>query len=126
MTYMKKRTEYIAPEKLLPPHGVEEPKKLDRLIRSMEKKGWIGRPLVGLDEDQNVIRLWTGSHRLAAALAAGLETVPVVLVTEEELAAAMESDWWDHRYGWPTDAERLSYDLEEFGFRPLADLLIKG
>lgn len=68
-------TEMISPTLIQPPHGVAPSPKLGNLIESMVLNGWTGRPLLLVNGDA-----WTGSHRLAAAVAAGLEAVPCFAV----------------------------------------------
>ena len=52
------------------PHEVRDAALLDALTESMCIDGWIGAPLVG---DMRSGQLFTGSHRYAAARAAGIE-----------------------------------------------------
>lgn len=68
-------TESIDPRLITPLHAVESSPKLDSLVDSMRRDGWVGRPLLLVNGDA-----WTGSHRIAAAVAAGLEDVPCVCV----------------------------------------------
>lgn len=58
---------------LVPCHAVRDKAKLEALTLSMEAIGWIGGPIVKLGD-----QLLTGSHRFAAALAAGLTEIPVI------------------------------------------------
>jgi len=60
-------------------HGVAEPRKFRRLTASMATRGWVGRPLLAVPSGDG-FRALTGSHRIAAARAASLETVPVHVV----------------------------------------------
>jgi len=62
---------------------------LQELVQRMRKYGWQGRPLAVevLDGGQVKLRLdsahfmnWTGTHRRAAAVMAGLRRIPVVFV----------------------------------------------
>ncbi len=70
---------------LVPPHTVRSSAHADALTESMVADGWVGRPLLGWwDEAQGVVRLFTGSHRYAAAKAAELEAVPVAFVEVTE------------------------------------------
>ena len=78
----------ISVERVVPLHGVRDRAKLSALTVAM-RGGWDGRPLLGeLLLDGYTVRLWTGSHRFAAALHAGLEDVPVVLIDTDALDAA--------------------------------------
>jgi ParB-like chromosome segregation protein Spo0J len=67
------------PKNIEPLHGVRDRDKFEALVSSMNQKGWVGRPLV---VTAGAGRMWaqTGSHRLAAARAVGLETVPVIII----------------------------------------------
>jgi len=65
----------------LPPHPVVVASHRDDIAASMRLDGWAGRPLLGWwDEASGTVYLLTGSHRYAAARAAGLDEVPVALV----------------------------------------------
>lgn len=64
-----------APTEMIPPHGVENHKLLTTLTETMKRHGWEGRPILVVNG-----ACWTGSHRIAAAVAAGLDEVPVLAV----------------------------------------------
>ena len=68
-------TEMISPTLIQPPRDVAPSPKLGDLIESMVLNGWTGRPLLLVNGEA-----WTGSHRIAAAVAAGLEAVPCFAV----------------------------------------------
>lgn len=72
-----------------PRHGVVDPAKRDRLAADMAANGWIGAPVVGDVETAQAI---TGSHRIPAAHAAGIEVPAVGLA---ELTAACGIDLWE-------------------------------
>ena len=55
--------------------------KLDSLVIAMKKHGWRGRSLLVIETDSEYVA-WTGSHRIAAAIEAGLATVPCYLLSE--------------------------------------------
>ncbi|RKI08300.1 hypothetical protein D7Y15_26180 [Corallococcus sp. AB030] len=68
---------------ITPPHEVRDEAKLDAIRASMEARNWKGRPLVVVpypSADRTFLAL-TGSHRLAAASAAGLEVAPCYVAT---------------------------------------------
>lgn len=69
----------IDPYDVKPPHAPREKDKLAEITDSMKEVGWNGRPLVVVDME-DYYQAVTGSHRLAAAKKAGLETVPVVAI----------------------------------------------
>jgi ParB-like chromosome segregation protein Spo0J len=84
---------------LVPLHEVREPEKVLRLMESMRKRGWVGRPLIGFVGAGGYINLLSGVHRLAAASAV-LETIPVVILraeTDEEATALEDSDFTDRK-----------------------------
>ena len=75
-----------------PPHPVTRPALAARLEASMRARGWVGRPvlveqLARAGRDGARYQGWTGSHRIAAARAAGIE-VPIVVVPAAALARA--------------------------------------
>jgi hypothetical protein len=80
-----------SPAMILPPHGVRDPNKVSRVAQSIQQGGWQGRPVL-VERMQRgstyPFRAWTGSHRIAAALAAGLPRIPAVEVDTEALIIA--------------------------------------
>ena len=68
---------------LKPPHGPRLVDLLSSLVEDMRELGWRGRPLLAV-EDKEGIHLLTGSHRFAAAIEVGLESVPVYLMQADE------------------------------------------
>jgi ParB-like nuclease domain len=72
---------------IFPAHEVREAGKMAALTASMEQDGWQGRPLLVI-EYMDGYQAITGSHRIAAAEAAGIEEVPCVLVDREAFDAA--------------------------------------
>jgi hypothetical protein len=60
-------------------HEATDPRKLARLVKSMSKSGWTGRPVLAMPLADGIQAL-TGSHRLAAAREAQLDTVPVYVL----------------------------------------------
>lgn len=107
-------------------HRPTDPSKLAEITKSMTSEGWIGRPLVVHQDDNGGVphyQAWTGSHRLAAAMATGLESVPCVVVGRKQYRAASESNGWNGNYDQPYDVEMLTPDLREAGFLKLANLL---
>lgn len=80
---------------IIPPHEVQDEDKFSSIADSMRKNGWQGRPLLVIEAGDGFKAL-TGSHRLAAAVEAELETVPVVMVDAEKFFAEYDlSDLWD-------------------------------
>jgi hypothetical protein len=114
----------LNPSSIQPPHEVRDSAKLARLVSEMESNGWMGRPVLVIeecDEDGNEIEgcyvALTGSHRLAAAKQADLYTVPVFCFSAASLVANGYSttDLWD-------DDVNLSI-LREIGEAEAAELM---
>jgi hypothetical protein len=110
----KREWEMVDPNHLEPVNDVHKD-KVKALTAGMKKRGWVGRPLVVVDD-----QALTGSHRLHAARAAGIN-VPVYRVTREQIVRASE------RGGGPTSWEKIRIgndrdwrDLFKFGGMPLA------
>lgn len=70
----------LAPGLIRPIHEPRDPKLFGRLLRSMRERGWLGRPLLVVPAVLGVYQALTGSHRLAAALEAGLDTIPAIVL----------------------------------------------
>ena len=83
MTYAD-HAEEISPKSIRPLHEVRDEAKFAALVDSMETSGWVGRPLLVVDEGGGDYVALTGSHRLSAALEAGLSEVPCVVVQQCE------------------------------------------
>jgi hypothetical protein len=88
-------TAFTATEDVTPYHHAYDSSHMATLVASMQENGWVGAPLVRLDG-----QLLTGSHRYAAARAAGLTEIPTVeyqdvfCVDSEEIEDAMTEDNW--------------------------------
>jgi ParB-like chromosome segregation protein Spo0J len=98
---MNDDTTMIAPEDLRPLHAAHDKRKLNSLALDMRKHGWRGRPLLVIQRQEAYIA-WTGSHRIAAAMKAGLEAVPCYVVQEDQLQGEVDAVW-----GHVEDWERL-------------------
>ena len=72
-TFTTLATTEADPRLLPPPHTAEDRAKIERLASDMRANGWAGRPLLIVNGET-----WSGSHRLAAAVQAELESIPVV------------------------------------------------
>lgn len=73
---------WYAPSDFEPPHEPDRPEQLEEIKNSMRSNGWAGRPLLACRREEHPqLVAQTGSHRLAAALAIGLDAVPVLVVT---------------------------------------------
>lgn len=82
----------ISPTLIYPPHEVRDEDKYAALVGAMTDGGWSGRPVLAwrATEDDRV-RALTGSHRIAAARAAGLETIPVLVIECDDDADAVDA-----------------------------------
>lgn len=76
--------EEIAPKSVRPLHEVRDEEKFAALMEAMQVGGWTGRPLLVVDEGGGDYVALTGSHRLAAAQAVRMSTIPVVVVPQCE------------------------------------------
>lgn len=83
MTY-DDHAEEVSPKSIRPLHEVRDESKLAALVDAMETSGWVGRPLLVVDEGGGDYVALTGSHRLAAAQAVRMSSVPVVVVPQCE------------------------------------------
>lgn len=91
----------IAPEDLRPLHAARDIDKLNGLASDMREHGWQGRQLLVIQREKAYFA-WTGSHRIAAAIEAGLEEVPCYVLQEDELQGEIDAVW-----GCVEDWERL-------------------
>ena len=110
----------IATDRIIPLHGVRDAAKLDGLVDSMRVDGWQGRALLGeLDSDGYTVHLWTGSHRLAAAVKAGLDEIPVLLIDSGAMTEAGHGPTAERRGG----VETIRNGMDEDDATILAALL---
>ena len=111
----------ISPKKIEPPHGVENQNKLDSLVKSMESEGWVGRPILYYDIGRGPEAL-TGSHRIAAAIKAGLEEVPAVKV-EGDIGSYVDNLGRSISELYDLNAADLSKWLKKYGDETAARLI---
>lgn len=88
------RTEYLEPSLITARHQVRTEKLVGQLTEDMKAEGWNGRPLLILEDDGAYIAL-TGSHRIAAAIAAGLEEVPTLVIETKDLTPGQQDQLSD-------------------------------
>ena len=82
----------ISPTLIYPPHEVRDEDKYEALVAGMAKGGWSGRPVLAWRAtEDDCVRAITGSHRIAAARAAGLETIPVLVIECDDDADAVDA-----------------------------------
>ena len=80
------------PARLITPHEVTHPGKVDELAGSMFLDGWQGPDLIGYQWSDHRIQLLSGSHRLEAAKQAGLNRIPVQVYSHEDVLEAWGDD----------------------------------
>lgn len=91
-----------SPWDITPPHSPTDPPYVRKLAAEMRESGWTGRPLVAYrasrSQGRGVVkwRAISGSHRIAAARAAGLERVPVVEIEKGAVRALGHDLTVDH------------------------------
>src|SRR4051812_46163577 len=81
--------EWYAPSDLEAPHEPDRGNDLAAITESMKRNGWVSRPLLAMRYDEEALICQTGSHRLAAARAAGISEVPVVVI---DCTSALEGE----------------------------------
>jgi hypothetical protein len=73
----------LPPGVIRPIHEPRDPELFAGILSSMREQGWLGRPLLVVPGTAGVYQALTGSHRLAAALEAGLGTVPAIVLPDD-------------------------------------------
>jgi hypothetical protein len=87
---------YLHPRAFSPLHEVNLPRLRDAIAQDLHQHGWRGRPLLIIDSrytweaahgqaSERPWQAWTGSHRRAAAIQAGIEAVPVIIADGGDL-----------------------------------------
>jgi len=99
----------IHPEQIKPLHGVRSKAHFSDLVADMRENKWQGRPLLVIERESDYVA-WTGSHRIAAAVEAGLDGVPCYVLDERLLLPL----GYDAEKGHVFDYERLKI-LREIG-----------
>jgi len=75
----------------------------EAIAQSMRVKGWDGLPLLVHEAGRETFQAWNGMHRLLAAGDAGVDQIPVVIMTRTELYrvgftdAEIDHEPWIHR-----------------------------
>ncbi len=117
--------EYVRPWLIEPVHIVRDQAKFRLLRRRMRLSGWRGRPV--LVECRGNLRAWTGSHRLAAAVEADLDEIPILRMEARDVTranAALARNWETsriaeiYREGFFDDWERLDWLEQAARIRP--------
>jgi hypothetical protein len=55
------------------------------IAESMRMRGWVGRPLLVHARGDGTFQAWQGMHRLRAASDAGIDEIPALVLSLEEL-----------------------------------------
>lgn len=114
-------SEYENPKYIQPPHEVRDIKKLQKLTESMQKNGWQGRPILAYDVGRGAEAL-TGSHRIAAAKAAGIKEIPVMYV-DADVANYLDKNGKSIEDASFLSEKQLQKWLSNFGDKNAANLL---
>jgi hypothetical protein len=97
---LKERVRCIPVTQIKPYHDIRRYEFLAALTEDMRKSGWKGRPLVAArTQQEGLLWAYTGSHRYRAAVDAGLAEIPVVVMTPEEAAIAVEEGPYQDEIG---------------------------
>ena len=122
---MHTETTRLSPSRVYPPHEPSMADHLDALTESMRRDGWQGRPILAFcGGEGDSIRALTGSHRIAAARAAGLDAIPVLVLsldTDEDVSLHDELD--DSLRGRGRCLTAMSVTLREADTEVPADVL---
>lgn len=84
---MEKRQVFV--EELRAVNGPQDAARIADLAASMAREGWRGAELLVEENPRGMS--WAGSHRIQAALAAGIEEVPALVLTASELDTAFRA-----------------------------------
>lgn len=84
----------LPPGEIRPVHEPRDPELFRRLLGSMRRQGWLGRPLLVVPRAPAGFQALTGSHRLAAALEAGLKAIPAIVLPEDVARKVYESRYY--------------------------------
>lgn len=76
---------------IVPLHEARDAEKLAAMTDDMALRGWTGRAILAIDTGDGFAAL-TGSHRIAAAKAAGLEEIPVYAIDISEHVVGDDGD----------------------------------
>jgi ParB-like nuclease family protein len=102
----------LDPKVVQPPHEPREREKYRKLVASMRRGGWRGRPLLVIETSPGRFQALTGSHRIAAARDAGLASIPVIVMPPNAAEVVRHSryfptyppgvaqDLFEHDHGW--------------------------
>lgn len=114
----------INPDRIIEIHGIKNRSLFDSLRRDMQARGFIGRPILAWRDASGSVFALTGSHRLAAARQARLDTVPVLFVDPDAFERAVElsfSGSFDGLIG--SGDDRVADALRAAGDTVAADLM---
>jgi hypothetical protein len=112
----------VEPVGFEPVHPPRDRAKLQRLTDDMKARGWVGRPLLAWEDDSGGKWLLTGSHRYAAAKAAGIE-MPVVYLADGSMDAIAEATDQSSSQIIGAGDDRVEQWLRDAGDERAADLM---
>ena len=120
-------TDHLSPAAIRPRNVPQDPAKVEAIRASLEESGWIGRPVVAIvAPGRRKAQALTGSHRIAAAAAAGVEVHAVLIRDGAALAAIRSSAGWSLTDEAPTNCYLIAQSLRLRGYRMLAALIMEG
>lgn len=125
------RIVWMPPQDIAPFHEEIDPSRTKKLASSMARNSWAGRPLVVMDLPDGTLKAITGSHRLRAATAIGMSSVPVIKLTPRERDAVVNAFPWFHKNRqevWCSEGDaplpgNVAEEIYEAGSQALADLV---
>jgi ParB-like chromosome segregation protein Spo0J len=112
---MDSKIKTIKLDQIDPLHEVRDADKLASLTEAMASGGWVGRPLLVQDTGEGWYQAWTGSHRIAAAIAAELDTVTCMVIEDASLdCRGDDTDRWAalNESGFDDEAELMAQEDE--------------
>ena len=110
----------VNPMEITPPNRVTSSSKYHYLINEFENNGYNGRRVVLVENGNDGYQALTGSHRILAALEAGVDVPSVVIPMSEEIQPLLDATGDEER-------ARIADELYEDGIIPkeARDLLVR-
>lgn len=86
---------YFSPYLFDPPHSIARPNQVVDLANEFIKNGWDkNKPRLLAYPFKNRLQLLSGTHRLAASKLAGLNLIPVVIVSYDTVNKVWGTEKW--------------------------------
>lgn len=112
---------YINAESIQTLHAVKDQEKLNNIAEDMKVNGWNGRAIVVIDCANEGYQALTGTHRINAAIEAGISEIPCEVISAELFdKICNECDWSLDMI--VRDPEMFCSDLSDYD-NDLAELL---